>query len=173
MAIVFQCTCGRPLRANLEAVGKRTKCPGCGQILTIPSALDKPPASPTVASSSQENSAITDAGDPFAPELDWSTPESRDATLPDPKRSGSGIIAIDSAHAETASAEATRPDDGSRQYCILSQKEQGFSGKFNPAKYEEMLNSHARQGWCLKAAVTMNLPSHGGHHDELILILER
>ena len=48
-----------------------------------------------------------------------------------------------------------------------------FTGKFNPTKLEEALNAHARQGWCLKAAVTMNVPAHGGHHDELIVILER
>lgn len=163
MAIVFHCTCGRPLRANLEAAGKRTKCPGCQLVLTIPNPGGKP--------------ALTPAGpapefDPFAPELDWSTLESRPSPEPDLTRSGVIAIKIDSALAEAPAVDPPRPEDGSRQYRILSQKEQGFS-KFNPAKLEELLNDFARRGWSLKAAVAMNLPGHSGNHDELIVILER
>ena len=36
MSIAFNCSCGRGLRANPELAGKKTKCPGCGNILTIP-----------------------------------------------------------------------------------------------------------------------------------------
>lgn len=39
MSIAFKCTsCGRGLRANPEMVGKKTKCPGCATVLTIPGA---------------------------------------------------------------------------------------------------------------------------------------
>src|SRR6185295_15913945 len=39
MSIAFKCTsCGRGLRANPEMAGKRTKCPGCATVLTIPGA---------------------------------------------------------------------------------------------------------------------------------------
>jgi len=39
MSIAFKCTsCGRGLRANPEMVGKKTKCPGCSTVLTIPGA---------------------------------------------------------------------------------------------------------------------------------------
>jgi hypothetical protein len=38
MSIAFKCSCGRGLRANPEMAGKKTKCPGCGSILTIPAA---------------------------------------------------------------------------------------------------------------------------------------
>ncbi|MGO9468879.1 MAG: PrsW family glutamic-type intramembrane protease [Isosphaeraceae bacterium] len=36
MAITFDCGCGKSLRAKDEFAGKKTKCPGCGSILTIP-----------------------------------------------------------------------------------------------------------------------------------------
>src|SRR5436190_20817699 len=40
MSIAFKCTsCGRGLRANPEMVGKKTKCPGCSTVLTIPGAV--------------------------------------------------------------------------------------------------------------------------------------
>ena len=43
--IAFSCTnCGRTLRANPEMAGKRTKCPGCATILTIPAAEAAAPA---------------------------------------------------------------------------------------------------------------------------------
>lgn len=45
MSIAFKCTnCGRGLRANPEMAGKRTKCPGCATILTIPAGGDAAPA---------------------------------------------------------------------------------------------------------------------------------
>ncbi len=167
MAIVFQCKCGRPLRANLEAVGKRTRCPGCGQILIIPSAGGKPETTHIAPTPTSE------IGDPFALELDWSTVESKIPAAPDTHQVESGAIKIDSTHAEGPLVDIARTEDGSRQYRVLSQKDQGFAGKFNAGKLEEILNAYARQGWVLKIAVTMNLPSHGGHHDEMIVILER
>jgi RsiW-degrading membrane proteinase PrsW (M82 family) len=36
MAITFACICGKSLHAKDELAGKKTKCPGCGSILTIP-----------------------------------------------------------------------------------------------------------------------------------------
>src|SRR5262245_42091929 len=53
MSIAFKCTsCGRGLRANPEMVGKRTKCPGCGTILTIPGAEAPASAKPAAAKTS-------------------------------------------------------------------------------------------------------------------------
>ncbi len=37
MPIEFQCSCGRTLRVKDEMAGKRAKCPGCEQALTVPS----------------------------------------------------------------------------------------------------------------------------------------
>ena len=36
MAITFVCVCGKSLHAKDELAGKKTRCPGCGSVLTIP-----------------------------------------------------------------------------------------------------------------------------------------
>ena len=36
MAIAFVCACGKNLHAKDELAGKKTRCPACGSILTIP-----------------------------------------------------------------------------------------------------------------------------------------
>ena len=167
MVIVFHCKCGQLLRAQPDAAGKRTRCPGCNQVLTIPA--DSKPASSVAAPAPP-----AEEPDPFMTELDWSALESKTAAAADDSQSpSSGNIKIDSVHTDAPVAEAARPSDGSRQYRVLAQKDQGFAGKFNAAKLEEMLNEHARRGWSLKVAVTINMPSHGGNHDELVVILER
>src|SRR4051794_39394154 len=43
MPIEVSCSCGKRLRARDDLAGKRAKCPGCGQMLTI-SAPPPPPA---------------------------------------------------------------------------------------------------------------------------------
>ena len=168
MAIVFHCKCGHLLRAQVDAAGKRTKCPACNQVLTIP-----PPARTASAPASASAPAAVEEPDPFLTELDWSSLESQTPPTDDHSRPGSGIIKVDAAHTDAPVVEAAQPGDGSRQYRVLAQKDQGFAGKFNAAKLEEVLNDHARRGWSLKAAVTLNIPSHGGNHDELVVILER
>ena len=170
MAIVFHCKCGHLLRAQENAAGKRTRCPGCNQVLSIPGIVK---AAASVAGVAPAPAPAAVATDPFAPELDWSSLESPALAENDPQRPASGAIKIDAASADVPTTETPRPDDGSRQYRILTQKDQGFAGKFNATKLEELLNDHARRGWELKVAVTMHVPSHGGYHDELVVILER
>lgn len=68
MSIAFQCTnCGRTLRANPEMAGKRTKCPGCATILTIPSAEGaSAPAKPATPRPTAAAPAPTPAAAPAA-----------------------------------------------------------------------------------------------------------
>jgi len=47
MPITFKCQCGKVLRAREELAGKRVKCPGCHQPVTIPAAA--PPQGTTPA----------------------------------------------------------------------------------------------------------------------------
>ena len=47
MSIAFSCACGRSLRAGPQLAGKKTKCPGCGAVLTIPAAGEE--AAPAAA----------------------------------------------------------------------------------------------------------------------------
>ncbi len=173
MAIGFHCKCGRPLRASLDAAGKRTKCPGCGQILTIPSQSTPESAAPVPQIAGAPAAPATEA-DPLALTIDWPPADLPRAETDLHRSSGAAIIKVDAAVADGPSQlEVPRTEDGSLQYRVLTQKDQGFAGKFSATKLEEMLNAHARQGWCLKSAVTIQIPGHGGHHDELIVILER
>jgi hypothetical protein len=58
------------------------------------------------------------------------------------------------------------------QYKVLTQKDRLFSGKFNPEKLEEALNSYAEQGWRLVTSATADIPGLG-NRQEIIFILER
>ncbi len=61
MSIVVACQCGKRFKAGDQYAGKRTRCPGCGQVLTIPAIASaapvarsapprpKPPPAPTAA----------------------------------------------------------------------------------------------------------------------------
>ena len=61
-----------------------------------------------------------------------------------------------------------------KQYKILSQKDKWFSGKFDPQRLEDAINSYASQGWIVKAAFTAEIPGIMGHaREEAIIILER
>ena len=61
-----------------------------------------------------------------------------------------------------------------KQYKILSQKDKWFSGKFDPQRLEDAINSYAQQGWVVKAAFTGEIPGIMGHaREEAIIILER
>ena len=59
------------------------------------------------------------------------------------------------------------------QYKVITMKDRFFSGKFDPAKLETMLNSYAAEGWKLKAATTAEVPGAFNSRDEIIFILER
>jgi hypothetical protein len=183
--IVFPCTCGRPLRARPEAAGRRTKCPHCGAVLTIPGTPVKAAAASTVSGAGPGGSAMV-AVDPYALDLDWSKveavapadgrpPTDQIRVAPPEGRPPTEQIKIDAGFLSAASpADIPRPADPSvRQYRVLGQKEQGFTGKFNPAKLEETLNQYALHGWSVKSAASVKVHGHGGDHDELIVILER
>ena len=60
-----------------------------------------------------------------------------------------------------------------KKYKVLSQKDKWFSGKFDPQKLEDALNSYGDQGWVLKAAATADIASFGGNRQEFIAIMER
>lgn len=170
--IAFGCSCGKSWRVREDLAGKKTKCPGCGAILTVPSA-----SAPSAAQ-------IPATGDTIALDLAWSTIDAPQpaapATPPAVEPPSSPSIRIDSQSNTPGQplegirpGDHPRPTDGTLQYKVLSGKDQAASGKFNPLRLEEVLNEHARLGWTLKAAATVNVVSHGGSHDELIVILER
>jgi RsiW-degrading membrane proteinase PrsW (M82 family) len=58
MALHFQCSCGKSLRADPALAGQRTRCPACGTVLTIP----QPP--PVKADSPSEESYLLENPSP-------------------------------------------------------------------------------------------------------------
>lgn len=57
-----------------------------------------------------------------------------------------------------------------KEYKVMTQKDKWFSGKFDPIKLEEALNSYAQQGWVLVSCATADI---GGSRQEFVAVLER
>lgn len=71
-------------------------------------------------------------------------------------------------------AQQSGNQQGRKEYKILSQKDKWFSGKFDPAKLEEALNSYARQGWRVVSCASADINTViGGSRQEMVIILER
>ena len=60
-----------------------------------------------------------------------------------------------------------------KQYQVLTLKDKWFSGKFDPQKLQEALNSYAQQGWRLVSCATADIPGFGSARQEFIAVLER
>lgn len=56
-----------------------------------------------------------------------------------------------------------------QQYKVLKQKGKWFSGKFDPQRLEEAINSYAKQGWSVKTAFS----AFTLFGEEAVIILER
>jgi hypothetical protein len=73
----------------------------------------------------------------------------------------------------SSSSSNTLQGGGPKQYKVLTQKDKWFSGKFDPDKLEQALNSYASQGWRLSGVATASVPGLGGARDEMVLVMER
>jgi hypothetical protein len=62
-----------------------------------------------------------------------------------------------------------------KKYKVISQKDKWFSGKFDPALLEKMLNEHAADGWRVVSMASASREGllTGGGKDELIVLLEK
>jgi hypothetical protein len=176
MAIVFHCACGHLLKARPEFVGKKTKCPHCGEVQEIPGSSDRKMTRAAVGAGADPTSGMPgddlvlapislDDGPTPAIGLGGSTDSMATvATMPPPSTEAPTAVVPSVDHID---------HDADRQYKVLTHKDMGIASRFDPVKLEETLNRLARRGWAVKSAITMNLPGHGGNHDELIVILER
>lgn len=168
MSINFHCECGKALKAADTMSGRKTKCPHCGATQTIPGTLVRTPitdrAKAAQAAASHPDALPVDG-------LDWPTADV--GTFTSDPESDSLLNAVAAAPAEARPSDLPRPEDGTIQYKVLTQKEHSASGRVNFQSLEVALNQHAREGWSVKSAFVMNIPGHGGNHDELVVILER
>lgn len=60
-----------------------------------------------------------------------------------------------------------------KEYKVLSQKDKWFSGKFDPQKLQDALNSYAEQGWRLVGCATADVAGFGSSRQEFVAIMER
>lgn len=61
-----------------------------------------------------------------------------------------------------------------KEYKVLTQKDKWFSGKFDPERLEQAINSYAAQGWRVVTAATASFPGlFSSNREEMIVILER
>lgn len=166
MSINFHCECGKALKAADTMAGRKTKCPHCGATQNIPGALVRTPITDRAkAQVASHADALPVDG------LDWPTADVSTFN-PDPE-SDSLLNAVAAVPPEARPSDLPKPEDGTLQYKVLTQKEHSASGRVNFQSLEVALNQHAREGWSVKSAFVMNIQGHGGSHDELVVILER
>ena len=64
--------------------------------------------------------------------------------------------------------------NGRKQYKILTQKDEWFSGKFDPESLERAINGYAELGWRVVSSVTATFPGFiTGNREEMVIIMER
>ena len=62
-----------------------------------------------------------------------------------------------------------------KKYKVISQRDKWFSGTFDPARLESILNEHAADGWRVVSMASASREGMltGGSKDELIILLEK
>ena len=62
-----------------------------------------------------------------------------------------------------------------KEYKVITQDDEWFSGRFDGKLLETLINQHARQGWIVKSMVSASREGvlFGGNKDELLILLER
>ena len=153
MSIEAKCSCGKMFHTKDEHAGRRAKCPSCGEIVQIPHIQLTP-------------ERIFDIGnEPQAPPL-----ETRETQLLSEIKS---LLESLTTVMSTKDSGTTQDGGSTKQYKVLTQKDKWFSGKFDPDKLEQALNSYASQGWRLRGVATASVPGLGGARDEMVLVMER
>src|SRR5262245_10501579 len=57
---------------------------------------------------------------------------------------------------------------------MLTQKDKWFSGKFDPARFEEALNAYASEGWRVCTSASASFPGFFSvNRNEVIVVLQR
>lgn len=170
-SITFDCECGKPLKARPEAAGKKTKCPHCGVFVQIPLESVVRVAA-TSAAAGGPGSAKIAIDDDFVP---VHLPQVRPSPSPVSASSKSAeMAAVTATVAATPVTEVREHTIGSdRAYKVLTSKDMGFVAKFDSARFEETLNHWERKGFHLATAFALNIATHTGNHDELIVILKK
>ncbi len=165
MAIDFECACGKKLKSKDDYAGKKTKCPVCGAVLTVPlTTAMQAEAAAKAAKSGASAPAEIDA--PLAIDMSETSVKIEPISAP----ASTETVAVLHTVREPAVAEH---NGDVRQYRVLTSKDMGFFAKFDSVKLEETLNSWARQGWTVRTVMAMTHTSHSGVINDLLVVLEK
>lgn len=163
MSIVFNCKCGKPLKAKVELAGRRIKCPFCGVLLSVP----EPSPENTAARKDQAGLASLEG----AIAIDDSPLEKVVSAAPAAAASADRPASVTLA---TPDSGAPSSQDGTPlRYKVITTKDMGFVAKFDPARMEESLNEWSRKGYSINFAFRVTIHARGEAHDEIVFILER
>jgi hypothetical protein len=167
MPIEFACNlCGKSLKAKDEAAGKRTRCPYCQGVVTVPQLAAVGATATTEGAGAGKPAA---EGNDGADEIAVATGKSSFKIVPFSSTTFEAVSKLPPVAEATPSTEPGR----TKQYKVLTPKDMGFIAKFDAAKLEETINAWAKQGWTLHTAVVQTHVSHTGTHHDLLVFLER
>lgn len=82
---------------------------------------------------------------------------------------------------ETAAAETTEVDtaavarraNADGPYKVITQRDPGFAGKFDPDRIEGVINAYAASGWKVCGVATTTFTTLAGKREEVIVLMER
>lgn len=168
MAIDFECACGKKLKSKDDYAGKKTKCPVCGAVLTVPQTAAVQAAAAAAAAKSKASAAVAQAEDaPLAIDM------TETSIRIEPISSGSTeTAAVLPKLREPTPAEAEYHGE-TRNYRVLTSKDMGFFAKFDAVKLEETLNTWASKGWNVRTVFPFTHTSHSGVINDLLVVLEK
>jgi DNA-directed RNA polymerase subunit RPC12/RpoP len=185
MLIPVVCKCGKTFNVKAERLGQIGKCPSCGSKILI--SLEEmrvddaeiPSLLLDEVSHAHESfpADLVDTREPETPRVGAFLDSSFEAvTIQDLEALAASLpvaASDENGDGEIGEVIEIEEEQSMRQYKVLTQKDKWFSGKFDPERLEQAINSYAQQGWVVRAMTTASIPGFGGNRDELIVLLER
>lgn len=152
MEFTIECPhCNQEYSVDNSFIGQKVECTACGNKFTIKKLS---------VSSSNENSS------------DIEIENIADQLNNNASQNGKGT-SVPSSCMQTPQAVPVKKKT-MKEYKILTQKDQWFSGKFDPELLEKAINAYAAQGWRVVSAATASFPGLiTNSREEMVIILER
>ena len=163
--IEFSCPkCGRPLKIDDSAAGKKGRCKGCNAEIEVPN-VDAvfgelgPLSADTLREIERESERVEKASQPTNMPSD-PTP-SKDPTV--------AHLAKIEKLLEAMVERSQRP----KEYKVVVIGNKFLTAQFDPAKIAALLNNDAQDGWSVKGMVEFDPPSFTGDARAIIVVMER